>query len=72
MAARRWAFCSALPASRDWPVVSSSSATLQVGQRLAKPGFPGLSSNSSPQTAQILIGNGIAIFYACESTLAAT
>jgi len=30
-----------------------------LGQRLAKPGLPGRSSNSSPQTTQVLIGNAI-------------
>jgi len=33
-----------------------NSSSLQSGQRLAKPGLPGLSSNSSPQTTQALIG----------------
>ena len=31
----------------------------QRGQRLAKPGLSGLSSNSSSQTTQVLIGKGI-------------
>ncbi len=33
------------------------SGALQAGQRLAKPGLPGLSSNSSEQTTQIRMGN---------------
>jgi len=40
--------------------VASASSSLHDGQRLAKPGFPGLSSNSSPHTTQVLIGNAIA------------
>jgi hypothetical protein len=36
-----------------------SSGSLQVGQRLAKPGLSGFSSNSSPQTAQVRIGKDI-------------
>ena len=32
------------------------SSSLQSGQRLAKPGLPGLSSNSSPHTTQVLMG----------------
>src|SRR5262249_33940885 len=39
---------------------ASSSERLQSGQRLAKPGLPGLSSNSSPQLTQTLMGNFIA------------
>ena len=35
------------------------SSSLHSGQRLAKPGLPGLSSNSSPQTTQVLIGYAI-------------
>jgi hypothetical protein len=37
------------------------SGSLQAGQRLAKPGLSGFSSNSSEQTAQIRIGNAIGI-----------
>src|SRR5882672_8812693 len=37
----------------------ADSSTLQSGQRLAKPGLSGFSSNSSPQTAQALMGNAI-------------
>lgn len=37
----------------------SLSGSLQAGQRLAKPGLSGRSSNSSEQMAQILTGNGI-------------
>jgi|ERR1700722_78257 len=36
-----------------------ASAVLHEGQRLAKPGLSGFSSNSSEQTAQILIGKTI-------------
>ncbi len=35
---------------------SPASSSLHDGQRLAKPGLPGFSSNSSPQTAQVLMG----------------
>src|SRR3981081_2733551 len=35
------------------------SGTLHAGQRLAKPGLSGFSSNSSAQTAQIIVGKGI-------------
>lgn len=40
-------------------VESADSGALQAGQRLAKPGLSGLSSNSSEQTLQIRIGNAI-------------
>lgn len=59
IASRRAAFAplSALSGSElSWPADSSS---LQSGHRLAKPGFPGLSSNSSPHTTQVLIGYAI-------------
>jgi hypothetical protein len=36
-----------------------ASGSLHAGQRLAKPGLPGLSSNSSEQITQIFIGNAI-------------
>ena len=36
-----------------------SSSTLQSGQRFAKPGLSGLSSNSSPQTLHTLMGNAM-------------
>ena len=35
---------------------SALSGSLQDGQRLANPGLPGRNSNSSPQTAQVLMG----------------
>jgi hypothetical protein len=35
------------------------SVSLHAGQRLAKPGLPGLSSNSSEQITQTFIGNAI-------------
>jgi hypothetical protein len=38
---------------------SAASGALQAGQRLAKPGLSGLSSNSSEQTAQTRIGNAM-------------
>lgn len=40
-------------------VGSDFSGSLQDGQRLAKPGLPGFSSNSSEQTTQTLIGKAI-------------
>src|SRR5215469_9290193 len=40
-------------------VLSLASGALHSGQRLAKPGLSGFNSNSSPQTMQVLIGNGI-------------
>ena len=43
---------------RDLVTGSVSSATLHSGQRLAKPGLSGFSSNSSEQTTQTLMGNG--------------
>ena len=39
--------------------LSVASAAVHSGQRLAKPGLSGLSSNSSEQTAQVLMGNGM-------------
>jgi len=39
----------------------SASSALQAGQRLAKPGLSGLSSNSSEQTAQIRTGKAIPV-----------
>ena len=38
---------------------SAGSSTLHSGQRLAKPGLPGFSSNSSEQTTQVLTGKAI-------------
>lgn len=40
-------------------VVPMGSGALHSGQRLAKPGLSGFSSNSSPHTTQILMGKGI-------------
>ena len=40
----------------SWAV---DSGALHSGQRLAKPGLSGLSSNSSEQTAQVLMGKGM-------------
>ncbi len=40
---------------------SAGSGSLHAGQRFAKPGLSGLSSNSSEQTAQTLIGNAIPV-----------
>jgi len=56
MASRRAALAllSDFSGSEDFWLVDSS--PLQSGQRLANPGLPGLSSNSSPQTAQVLMG----------------
>lgn len=42
-------------------VESSKSGALQVGQRLAKPGLSGLSSNSSEQMTQVLMGKAITV-----------
>jgi len=44
-----------------WRFVTGSvdSSVLHSGQRLAKPGLSGFSSNSSEQMAQTLIGKGI-------------
>ncbi len=38
---------------------SALSSSLHAGQRLANPGLPGFSSNSSEQMAQTLIGNAM-------------
>lgn len=51
-----------LRSSADMRVLATgpvASAELQSGQRLAKPGLSGFSSNSSEQTAQTLMGKGI-------------
>lgn len=58
MASRRAALAplSDFSGSVDFSVDSS---WLQSGQRLANPGLPGLSSNSSPQATQVLMGYGI-------------
>src|SRR5579872_139766 len=72
IALRRAALSSVSPLARLELGLSDSSGSLHAGQRLAKPGLPGFSSNSSPQTAQVRIGNGMEIFYpdlACRSTL---
>lgn len=69
MALRRCslASASALRSSAESPgrpvEASSSSGSLQEGQRLAKPGLSGFSSNSSPQIAQVRMGKGIGPFY---------
>src|ERR1700722_11281562 len=64
MAARRASLASASDlrssASMEWPLSESvDSGELQVGQRLAKPGLSGFSSNSSSQTMQTLMGKAI-------------
>src|SRR6267154_3941101 len=41
---------------------ASRSDSLQAGQRLAKPGLSGFSSNSSEQTAHTRIGNDIHVY----------
>jgi hypothetical protein len=41
----------------------AASPALQAGQRLAKPGLSGFSSNSSEQTAQIRRGNAIRLIF---------
>lgn len=60
MAFLRAAF-SSLSVSPFEPAVlaCASSCTLQPGHRLTKPGLPGLSSNSSPQTLHTLMGNAM-------------
>jgi hypothetical protein len=40
-------------------IAESLASSLHCGQRLAKPGLSGLSSNSSLQMAQVLMGKGI-------------
>jgi hypothetical protein len=45
--------------SPDVAPESPDASSLHSGQRLANPGFPGFSSNSSPQATQVLIGNAI-------------
>gem|GEM_PF-2105934 len=68
MALRRAAFPSRSVLCRSPPEMGpSESGSLHAGQRLAKPGLPGLSSNSSPQTVQTLMGNGIAVFILMKS-----
>ena len=44
---------------RFFPQSSDASEAEHSGQRLAKPGLSGLSSNSSEQTTQVLVGKGI-------------
>jgi hypothetical protein len=57
MASRRAALAplSVFSGSADF-TRASASCSLHDGQRLANPGFPGFSSNSSPQTTHVLIG----------------
>jgi hypothetical protein len=50
---------SASPA-RFPPLLDSGS--LHAGQRLAKPGLSGFSSNSSEQTTQVLMGKDIPLY----------
>jgi hypothetical protein len=64
IAFRRAAFTSLAalrPTGSRWfsAAVPVASGSLHEGQRFANPGLPGLSSNSSEQMTQILIGNGI-------------
>jgi len=64
MACRRASFASfkVLRSSASVPrvlAVSAFSGTLQAGQRLAKPGLSGFSSNSSEQMAQTRMGNAM-------------
>src|ERR1017187_5959232 len=66
MACLRASFASAalLRSSRSIPSFDLgpvSSGSLQAGQRLAKPGLPGFSSNSSEHTAQTRTGNTITL-----------
>jgi hypothetical protein len=73
MAFRRSAFAS--PMRSKGSVLGSepsvTSGSLQAGQRLAKPGLSGFSSNSSEQITQILIGNGIPLKYDSSHHIAA-
>lgn len=59
---RSW-FSSLLPLSVGLAELALASGSLHAGQRLAKPGLPGLSSNSSEQITQTFIGNAIEIFF---------
>ncbi len=58
MASRRAALAPLSPfqPSEDF-FAAFPSSSLHDGQRFAKPGLPGFNSNSSPQTAHVLIGN---------------
>src|SRR5579872_602554 len=59
MASRRAALSSRFASFPPLADSVADSSSLQSGQRLAKPGFPGLSSNSSPHFTQILIGKAM-------------
>jgi len=63
MASRRASLASLRDFGSSAPITSlpasAASGALQRGQRLAKPGLSGLSSNSSSQTTQVLMGKGI-------------
>src|SRR3954464_14507196 len=63
MASRRAAFAplSDFNGSAGFDAAPAESSSLHSGQRLAKPGFPGFSSNSSPQTTQTLIGYAMVV-----------
>jgi hypothetical protein len=64
MARRRAAFNSLFLVLRSDALDSSdSSGSLHDGQRLANPGLPGFNSNSSPQTAQTLIGKDMVLLW---------
>jgi len=64
MARRRAAFNSLFFVLRSGALDSSdSSGSLHDGQRLANPGLPGFNSNSSPQTAQTLIGKDMVLLW---------
>lgn len=60
MVLRRASFSSLSALVRPERSLSSSSGSLQDGQRLAKPGLSGRSSNSSPHATQVRIGKPIA------------
>src|ERR1700688_951746 len=51
---------------------SEPSGALQAGQRLAKPGLSGLSSNSSEQTAQTRRGNAMQLTFYKKRELGGT
>jgi hypothetical protein len=56
---RSWLSSLLLPRSAAFADLVAGSSSLHAGQRLAKPGFPGLSSNSSEQITHTFIGNAI-------------
>jgi len=51
------------------PLAWDSSSPLQSGQRFANPGLLGLSSNSSPQMLQVLMGNAMKKYYRIRAAI---